>query len=852
MKKRIVSVFLCIALTMIPALSLSATESEMNVEESAIVTVTPTTVLTKTPTPTPIAKASEILRESGAEDNNIVSTPVPKETATPTPEPTPTATTTPAPTEKETTTEESAEPLTPTPVPNEEALLDDTIPEIKSTLRGPLRGPAADTTWQDDWYYDLSGDSIVLRQYKGHTVTNLVIPASATISGVTYNTVKLVANSSGMFSGHTELQSIDFRNVDSSEVTNMNSMFSRCTGLNSLDLSMLDTSNVTDMGFMFYRCEALTNLTLGGSFDTGSVTNMWYMFNTCEALSSLDVTGFNTSSVTNMEEMFSGCLALTSLDLSSFDMSSATRVGDWLSGASGITVIKTPINLSAYAGTPFDIHSGRLTYMEEGVTPIVKYTLLPQNLSASKTLVRYYYPKSITVDPTSKSIAVNEEFTITPTILPATTTEPDVTWTSDKPSVVTVDSNGKVKGISAGTATITAKTVNDIEATCTVTVTNADIPVTSITVEPTSKSIVVNDEFTIIPTVLPSDATDKSVTWSTNKASVATVDSNGKVKGLAVGTATITAKTSNNLTATCEVTVTNAIKPVTSIAVEPTSKSIAVDEEFTIVPTVLPTDATDKNVTWSSDKPGIATVDASGKVKGIAVGTATITAKTSNNLTATCQVTVSAAPSPSYSLRVVDNRTSPSHPEMVTASVTNLSGNRFLIINDSDGNTIRPWIKADSTLKYDSIVYYDLRLTDSGSGGSDKTDFGECTFRLALPSDMNNTSGKVTIVTLKDGKIDKSLAYSVGKVNGVRCITTTTPHFTEFAILYKKPSEKKDDSDNHSDNSSASSNTSNTTNVYQNYYGTPALANPTNINRVLDTIPKTGDFRDEVKDRKRR
>ena len=82
--------------------------------------------------------------------------------------------------------------------------------------------------------------------------------------------------------------------------------------------------------------------------------------------------------------------------------------------------------------------------------------------------------------------------------------------------------------------------------------------VTGVQLSETTKSIVVGDEFVLKATVFPTDAANKEVTWSTDKANIATVDNNGKVKGLAIGEATITVTTKDgNKTATCKVTVTN-------------------------------------------------------------------------------------------------------------------------------------------------------------------------------------------------------------------------------------------------------------------------------------------------------
>ena len=191
--------------------------------------------------------------------------------------------------------------------------------------------------------------------------------------------------------------------------------------------------------------------------------------------------------------------------------------------------------------------------------------------------------------------------------------------------------------VAPGSATITAQ-AGEQSATCTVTVEKRFIPVTSVTLDKTTLDLVEGDEATLTATVKPDDATDKTVTWSTSNAAVATV-SGGKVVAVAPGTATITAK-AGEVSATCAVTVAKKVIPVSGISLDNTSVPLKEGQEIQLTATVTPEDATDRTVTWSSDKTNIATVDNTGKVKAVAEGTAVITAKAGDK-TATCTITVS-------------------------------------------------------------------------------------------------------------------------------------------------------------------------------------------------------------------
>ena len=164
---------------------------------------------------------------------------------------------------------------------------------------------------------------------------------------------------------------------------------------------------------------------------------------------------------------------------------------------------------------------------------------------------------------------------------------------------------------------------------------------TSITLNKTSVSILEGNTQTVTATVLPTDASNKKVTWTSSNTSVATV-SGGTITGVSVGTATITAKTSNNLTATVTVTVSenpNIVKP-TGVTVSPATLTLTEDDTSTVTATVTPSNAANKTVTWTSADTSVATVSSAGLVTAVSEGTTTITATTSNGLTAKVAVTV--------------------------------------------------------------------------------------------------------------------------------------------------------------------------------------------------------------------
>ena len=249
----------------------------------------------------------------------------------------------------------------------------------------------------------------------------------------------------------------------------------------------------------------------------------------------------------------------------------------------------------------------------------------------------------VTLKKTSISIQVDDKETLIATVLPEDATNKNISWKSDKPEIASVNANGKVTGVAEGEATITVTTEDGGKtATCKVTVSDKEIKVTGVTLNKTETSIFVGGSETLTATVAPDNATNKKVTWKSDKPEIATVDASGKITGVKEGEATITVTTEDGgKTATCKVTVEAATIAVTGVTLNKTELTLEVDGSETLTATVAPDDATNKEVTWSSDKPEIVTVDATGKVTGVATGEATITVTTEDGgKTATCKVAV--------------------------------------------------------------------------------------------------------------------------------------------------------------------------------------------------------------------
>ncbi len=176
------------------------------------------------------------------------------------------------------------------------------------------------------------------------------------------------------------------------------------------------------------------------------------------------------------------------------------------------------------------------------------------------------------------------------------------------------------------------------------------IEVSSVSLNKSSLTITEGDVEKLTATVIPANATDQSITWTTSDANVAKVDTEGNVTAVAEGTAIITATSGNGKTAQCAVIVSRKPNPVTAIALNKTTLKITEGDSETLTVTYTPADADDRNVTWTSSDDNVATVDVNGKVTAVAEGTAIITATSENGKTAQCAVIVSRKPNPVTSI----------------------------------------------------------------------------------------------------------------------------------------------------------------------------------------------------------
>ena len=199
------------------------------------------------------------------------------------------------------------------------------------------------------------------------------------------------------------------------------------------------------------------------------------------------------------------------------------------------------------------VNMGKVTAVSGGTAAITVKTVDGGYTAVCEVTVRQR-PTGVSLNKTSTSLNAGESETLYATVTPANAYNRTVSWSSSNSVVATVTSGGVVKGVSAGTATITVKTADGgYTAQCLVTVKQ---PVTGVSLNKNSTTMVVGSTESLSATVDPANATNKGISWSSSDVSIAAVDQNGTVTAVKAGSARITVITADgNKTAYCDVTV---------------------------------------------------------------------------------------------------------------------------------------------------------------------------------------------------------------------------------------------------------------------------------------------------------
>ena len=275
------------------------------------------------------------------------------------------------------------------------------------------------------------------------------------------------------------------------------------------------------------------------------------------------------------------------------------------------------------------------------------YLVVPANSPSEIKLISesdykpYVAVQSVSLSQSKLTMYAGDSHTLAATVLPSNATDKSLKWSSSNSSVATVDANGLVKAVGYGKATITVACASNsaLKATCEV---NVYARCTGVQISATTQQLYVGDSFMLTAHTLPLSTTDGKIEWSVSDENVVKRSADGTVTAVGAGTAEVIAKSvDGGHIAKCTVTVKVYVLPE-SVTLNKQSLTMYSGDTFTLVATVLPQDAVDKSLNWSSSDNNVITIDSNGTVKAVGYGKATVTVACAakNTIKTTCEITV--------------------------------------------------------------------------------------------------------------------------------------------------------------------------------------------------------------------
>ena len=239
--------------------------------------------------------------------------------------------------------------------------------------------------------------------------------------------------------------------------------------------------------------------------------------------------------------------------------------------------------------------------------------------------------ESLTFTKSTLELVINRGYQVEYEIRPNTATNKNLRWASSDYEVAAVTKEGRISALGEGVATITATTMDGTAISASIEVTVTPIDVNELDLEVKSKELEIGEKTKINPLIYPSNATYQGCTFISDDESIATVDAQGNVTAVGEGETDIvvTCEKYPNLTMRFHVKC-NAIK-AEKLYYRLTDLQMKEGENYFFVPTVFPTNVSEKGLTYSNENPDVVSVSESGEIYAIATGTATVTATSKSN-----------------------------------------------------------------------------------------------------------------------------------------------------------------------------------------------------------------------------
>lgn len=269
------------------------------------------------------------------------------------------------------------------------------------------------------------------------------------------------------------------------------------------------------------------------------------------------------------------------------------------------------------------VEAGLITALKEGTTIISVRGGKAQQVFELRVTAAPVPVEAVVISEKTRTLEVGGSFTLTAEVTPKDADDQELVWESSAGTVARVE-DGKVTALSEGEAEITV-TCGGKSDKCVVTVVKAAVPVESVIMEMETASMTPGTELVLKASVYPENADEQTIVWESSAEDVATVDQSGLVKALKEGEAVITASCGGKK-AECTVSVKALVIPVTEVKLNVVQLNMVPGQTMELIATVVPENATDRNVIWKSDAELVATV-LNGKVTALADGEATVTAE---------------------------------------------------------------------------------------------------------------------------------------------------------------------------------------------------------------------------------
>ena len=280
------------------------------------------------------------------------------------------------------------------------------------------------------------------------------------------------------------------------------------------------------------------------------------------------------------------------------------------------------------------VSSSGLVTARSGGTSTITVTTADGSKKATLAVTIPVNVSSVSISQLNVTLLVNQTYQVNPVIMPSNSANKAVAWSSSNTNIATVSSSGLVTARGSGTSTITVTTSDGSKkATLSVLVPVQTVNVSSVTISSSNITLSSNQTYQVNAVIAPSNATNKTVTWTSSNTNIATVSSSGLVTARTSGTATIMATTVDGLKmATLAVTVSVSPVNVASVTISPSIVTLSVNDTYQVIPVIVPSNASNKALMWKSSNSNVAIVSSSGLVRAVSSGTTVINATTVDGL----------------------------------------------------------------------------------------------------------------------------------------------------------------------------------------------------------------------------